>query len=176
MDRIQPVTQENAVAIRGHIPTSVMDGNYLLDVGAKMLVLEWKMLMKCYICLKNDIPLEYDLKSYNLRHKCGSASYEHKAPTDMPSEAYLQLCLYGAPIESDGPEDQQEWNLFEQYIPFALKTPWDLEALKDHKDLDQTHSLSRMLAHWSRDKASYDDISGEFVTDIIYLVACLREG
>ena len=43
-----------------------------------------------------------------------------------------------APIESDGPEDNDEWNLFKQYLP---------DNSEEEKLHDRTH-LSKMLRAW----------------------------
>ena len=49
-----------------------------------------------------------------------------------------------APFESDGAEDKEEWNLFEEYLP---------------KDFINPQSLSGMLNRWIRDSVSYRDPS-----------------
>ncbi|RYP57604.1 hypothetical protein DL770_010625 [Monosporascus sp. CRB-9-2] len=55
-----------------------------------------------------------------------------------------------APIESDGSEDDEEWDLFEEFMPMDFG---------DVEDLKEPHSLSRMLSAWRTATilASYDE-------------------
>ena len=55
---------------------------------------------------------------------------------------FFSLSTRLAPIESDGPGDNDEWDLFENYLP--------LEFSHD-ADLDERHSLSEMLDYWDMD-------------------------
>jgi hypothetical protein len=139
LDRITPVTR-NTARLRGLKGTTIADGNYLLDGGAERLVLEWKVSMGRLMSRRDgvpDEPLEPDFDA--LLHKSGSASYQPKKITNMTDFEYFQLAHSLAPIESDGAEDQEEWNLFEQYLPLQFE---DLE------DLNERHSLSNMLSLW----------------------------
>lgn len=88
-------------------------------------------------------PLDPDLD--DLLRKSGSASYKPKRIDGMSNHEFLNLSCNLAPIESSGVDDQEEWNLFEQYLSMTFD---ELE------DLNEPHSLSTMLSHWSMDQVS----------------------
>jgi hypothetical protein len=145
LDLVVPLTRKTA-GMRGIKGTSVADGNYLLDGGAERLILEWKVSMENLIKRRDGItcePLEPDFD--DLLHKSGSASYTPKIIDRM---AAYDILLFNdlAPIESDGVDDKEEWNLFEQYLALTFD---DLE------DLNEPHSLSEMLDEWKMDQVSY---------------------
>jgi hypothetical protein len=83
-------------------------------------------------------PVDSDFN--DLLYKSGSASYQPKAIEGMTVSHFFRLSHSLAPIESDGPEDKEEWNLFRQYLPLTFDDP---------EDLNELHSLSDMLDHWS---------------------------
>jgi hypothetical protein len=142
LGRVTPITR-NTVKFRGLRGTAIADGNYLVDGGAERLILEWKVSMGCLIDRRDGVPIEpLELDFDDLLHKAGSASYKPKKIASMTDFEHLNLSLSLAPIESDGAEDQQEWNLFEQYLPLTFD---DLE------DLNDRHSLSDMLDLWKHD-------------------------
>lgn len=150
LDPITPVTR-NTVSLRGLKGTTIADGNYLLDGGAERLVLEWKVSIGRLIDRRDGMPtepLEPDFDA--LLHKSGSASYQPKRITDMTDFEYFNLAHSLAPIESDGAEDQEEWNLFKQYLPLQFE---DLE------DLNDRHSLSDMLGLWKVESVSCHAVS-----------------
>ncbi|XTI85849.1 hypothetical protein V2W45_1377750 [Cenococcum geophilum] len=143
LDRIQPVTRRTA-SMRGLKGTSVADGNYLVDGGAERLVLEWKTSMGKLIDRRDGVPIEPMDPDFNdLLRKSGSASYQPKIIDGMSRHEFFNISMSLAPIESDGVEDQEEWNLFEHYLPMTFD---DLEGLNDR------HSLSDMLSLWKADK------------------------
>lgn len=146
LDRIQPVTRRTA-SMRGLKGTSVADGNYLVDGGAERLVLEWKTSMGKLIDRRDGVSIEPMDPDFNdLLRKSGSASYKPKIIDGMSRHEFFNISMKLAPIESDGVEDQEEWNLFEHYLPMTFD---DLEGLNDR------HSLSDMLSLWKTDKVRY---------------------
>jgi hypothetical protein len=123
---------------------NILDGNYLLDGGAERLVLEWKASMGRLRCRRDGEPNEpLDPEFDDFLRKSGSASYTPKQLDDMTFFEYFNLSEKLAPIESDGIEDHEEWNLFHEYLP---------SKFEDLDDLKEPHSLSKMLSHWERDK------------------------
>jgi len=143
LDRITPVTR-STVAMRGVKGTSVADGNYLLDGGAERLVLEWKSSMGKLMDRRDGVSVEpLDPDFDDLLRKSGSASYQPKSIDSISRHEFLNLSIYLAPIESDGVNDQEEWNLFERYLSMTFD---ELE------DLNKPHSLSATLSYWGYDK------------------------
>ncbi|KAF1980359.1 hypothetical protein BU23DRAFT_625635 [Bimuria novae-zelandiae CBS 107.79] len=150
LDRIKPVTPENAVKMRGIKATSVVNCNYVLDAGAERLVLQWRFNMRRLIDMGDEVvnnepsdPNDPSLFMTDLWNKSGSASLTPEQPENISRYTFLKLSTQTAPIESDGPGDENEWNLFEQYLSLPSK---------DIKDLEDRHSLSNMLTHWSHDR------------------------
>lgn len=88
-------------------------------------------------------PLKTDFD--DLLHKSGSGSYTPKEIEKMTFYDFVLLSRDLAPIESDGVNDKEEWNLFERYLPHTFD---DLE------DLKEPHSLSKMLNDWKLHKVS----------------------
>lgn len=119
-----------------------------MDAGAERLTLEWKVTVGKLIDKRDGVESE-TMDSHSafgdLLRKSGSAKY---VPTKIPGMStfeYLLLTTTLAPFESDGPEDSDEWNLFEEY----------LAVTDDHEeDLKNRHSLSDTLEAWSRDVVS----------------------
>lgn len=139
LGRINPVTR-NTVRLRGVKGTSVLDGNYLVDGGAERLILEWKVSMGRLIDKRDGVPIEPLEPEFNdLLRKSGSASYQPRKVKGMTDIEFINLAHNLAPIESDGDGDQEEWNLFEQYLPLTFD---------DSEDLNEPHSLSSMLCAW----------------------------
>ncbi|OCK84359.1 hypothetical protein K432DRAFT_320527 [Lepidopterella palustris CBS 459.81] len=143
LDRIVPVTRYNA-RMRGLKGRSISYGNYLLDGGAERLILEWKSSMGKLIDRRDGVPIEPMEPDLNdLLRKSGSASYQSKIIDGMSRHEFFNLSTNLAPIESDGAEDQEEWNLFERYLSMTFD---------DIEDLNEPHSLSDMLSEWKTDK------------------------
>lgn len=146
LDRIAIVTR-NTAGMRGLKGTSIADGNYLLDGGSERLVLEWKVSMGRLMDKRDGVPIKpMDPDFDDLLHKSGSASYKPKHIDGMPRHEFRNLSMKLAPVESDGIEDEEEWNLFEQYLGMTFD---DLE------DLNEPHSLSDMLEYWKVHTVSY---------------------
>ncbi|KAF2495874.1 hypothetical protein BU16DRAFT_359308 [Lophium mytilinum] len=142
LDRIIPVTR-NYVSVRGLSGISILDGNNFLDGGAERLVLEWKWSMRKLMDRRDEVPITTEPDLDNLHRKAGSASYEFKPINGMPDHEFFTLSIMLAPIESDGVDDQDEWNLFERYLPR------DFNNIEDFK---KPHSLSDILSVWKSDK------------------------
>lgn len=135
----------------------MLDGNYLLDAGAERLTLEWKRAVGKLIDERDGVKTkggskddpkddpEDDSKDdlnpafRNLLYNAGSSKY---VPEDVPNmdtfERHL-LTTTLAPIESDGPEDDDEWNLFDEYL---------VAREDDPTSLDSRHTLSATLFLW----------------------------
>ena len=146
LDRIQPLTR-NTAGMRQLKRSSVADGNYLLDGGSERLVMKWKSLMGQLMDQRDGVAIEpLDPNFNDLLEKSGSATYQPKSIDGMSRHEFLNLSMDLAPIESDGVDDREEWNLFEQYLSMTFT---DLE------DLNEPHSLSDMLNHWEVDRVSY---------------------
>lgn len=145
LKRLQPLTR-STYALRGIKSTSAMDGNFLLDGGAERLVLQWIHSMEGLLAKRDKIQqkaLDSDLE--NLLLKAGSATFSPKKPKAMSEFEFSNLSDNLAPIESDGPEDREEWNLFDNYLPLSFDDP---------KDLAKRHTLSFMLDYWRAHKVS----------------------
>lgn len=164
LDRIHPVTRATA-SIRGLPATAIPDGNYVLDGGSERLVLEWKVLMGKLLDKRDGVPIQpLDPNFKDLLYKSGSASYQPKIIESMSEHVFFQLSGQLAPVESDGADDKEEWNLFEQYLPMTFDDP---------EDLKEPHSLSDMLKTWKVDTVSYQtsslysQVCGKFVNSFI---------
>ncbi|RFU72659.1 hypothetical protein TARUN_9603 [Trichoderma arundinaceum] len=143
LHRLQPVTR-NTFSMRNLKATSISNGNFVVDGGAERLILEWKSSMARLIARRDGTAEEVLTSSFrDLLYKSGSASFKPERVEGMMDSEYFLLCHSLAPIESDGAEDDDEWNLFENYVPLNFE---------NEKDLDETHSLSLMLGMWGRDK------------------------
>lgn len=117
-----------------------MDGNNILDTGAELLTNEWKLTLKRLMDKRDGVaiqPMSQDL--HDLLHKSGSAKFVPKRLPGMDSYSFDHLTRTVAPIESDGPEDSEEWNLY------------DMLTVSDtrEEDLKKRHSLSSMLRTWN---------------------------
>ncbi len=82
----------------------------------------------------------------DLLRKSGSAKYVPQQVLGMSHDQFKLLSGPLAPIESDGPGDKDEWDLFEQFLVVAD------EALDDS---EVRHSLRTMLSLWSTASASH---------------------
>ena len=69
-------------------------------------------------------PEDFDFD--DLIHKSGSASYTPKGTAKMSRHEFFKLSMSLAPFKSDGVEDQEEWNLFEQYLTMTFDNVEDL--------------------------------------------------
>ncbi|RYP73207.1 hypothetical protein DL769_004266 [Monosporascus sp. CRB-8-3] len=149
-NHLQPVTRRT-VALRGLKGSSICDGNYMLDGGAERLVLEWMASMERLIAQRDGVHDEpLDPAFSDLLYRAGSSSYRPKEVKGMTHSEYRLLSGPLAPIESDGPEDDEEWDLFKEFMSMDFRGV---------EDLKEPHSLSRTLSAWRTAKilASYDE-------------------
>ncbi|KKK15096.1 hypothetical protein AOCH_005601 [Aspergillus ochraceoroseus] len=143
LDRVQPLTR-NTWELRGLKASSVRDGSYIVPGGVERLILEWKVTRGMWIDKRDGV---YDERAYyidegfdDLLHKAGSSTYIPRGrPAGLDLYEHYALSQLLAPNESDGPQDQQEWNLFAHYLDFTVKT------------LSNPHELSMMLQRWEDD-------------------------
>lgn len=119
----------------------MLDGNYLLDAGAERLTIMWKVTVGKLIAERDGAESKDDSNTAftDLLHNAGSSKYMPQEIPDLDSYEYNLLRTRLAPVESDGPEDTEEWNLFDEY----LCVPDD-----DSNDLVNRHSLSLTLFLW----------------------------
>ncbi|KAI9844753.1 MAG: hypothetical protein M1837_005286 [Sclerophora amabilis] len=141
LDRLLPLTRHVMADCRLE-SVLVHQGLYLCDGGTERLVQEWIAQRKRWIAERNGIQEEIsNFALYYLSQMAGSSTF---VPQLVPGltrreEARLQVDL--APFESDGPGDEQEWNLFTSYL-----TPDNHRAT-----LHDRHNLSNMLRCWAHD-------------------------
>jgi hypothetical protein len=121
--------------------SSVLDGNYLLDAGAERLTHMWKLTVGKLIDERDGVESKDDSNAAftDLLYKAGSSKYVPQEIPDVDSYEYDLLMTTLAPIESDGPEDTEEWNLFDEYL---------VVQDDDQTDLNNRHSLSQTLSQW----------------------------
>jgi hypothetical protein len=148
LDQIQPLTRQTW-KLRGINAGSVLDGNYLVPGGVERLVLEWKVTHGKWIDKRDGVcdESEEEKRVYAdflaLLRKAGSSKYkQHMKPTGLPHDKYHNLLVTLAPYESDGPDDTEEWNLFDTYLDSTVKA------------FNDPHDLSTMLQRWHEDVVS----------------------
>lgn len=74
----------------------------------------------------------------NLLRKAGSANFNHEPVEGVNRYEHILLSTRLAPWESDGPGDEAEWNLFDEYLVVG--------------DVEDRHTLSTTLKMWKRAK------------------------
>jgi hypothetical protein len=123
-----------------------MDGNHFLDGGARRLVAAWKTMMRDLRRQRDGETVDpADPALEDLMMNAGSSQYKPKRPAGMSQEDFDDLSRVLAPIESDGPDDDDEWNLFHQYL---------VEDPSNPVYLNQPHLLSLALNSWKFDRVS----------------------
>ncbi|KUJ18896.1 uncharacterized protein LY89DRAFT_696307 [Mollisia scopiformis] len=134
LDRVMPLTR-NVTRLKNLKGSSILDGHYLLDAGAERLGLQWMVTMGKLVDKRDGVgiadPEGDDKVTYlmDLINKAGSSSYKPKMPSGMST-------FY------DGPDDSEEWNLFQEYLAVS----------EEHDEsLDNRHSLSQTLDAWRFD-------------------------
>ncbi|KAH7092404.1 hypothetical protein FB567DRAFT_517137 [Paraphoma chrysanthemicola] len=138
LDRVQPCKLVNA-SLRGVSMSSILDGNYLLDGGAQRLVEEWKFSIGKLIDARDGVPIDPPNAAFDdLLHRAGSASYKPASIEGMTDHVQFLLAHSLAPIESDGVDDEEEWDLFAQH----------LGTLDDLGKLNEDFRLSDVLKKW----------------------------
>ena len=137
LKRVYPVTRRTT-DLRQLRAFSIKDGDYLLDGGAERLSLQWKAKLEQLIARRDNVNIpSLDPALKDLLTKSGSAHYQPHLPPLMDEFEFGLLKHDLAPVESDGTEDTEEWNLFDEYLTA------DEETL-----LYGQHRLSRSLQLW----------------------------
>lgn len=139
LDRINPVTRYS-FKLRGVRGASILDGNYLVNGGAERLILEWKVTRGRHIderdgVARNDSPLAQNFA--DLLSRAGLPGFRPQIVNGMTEHEFLYLTTILAPNETDGPEDRDAWNLFDEFL-----------TAQDPASLDNRHDLSEMLMAW----------------------------
>lgn len=113
----------------------------LVDGGAEMLILGWKRQRRRWIEARDDNTKEVNKATLDkILYRVESAGFEGEKLEGVSAAEYSWLAYALAPVESDGPEDTEEWNLFERYLP----------ADDGVESLDDRHSLSDILRFWNQ--------------------------
>ncbi|OBT56315.1 hypothetical protein VE04_02849 [Pseudogymnoascus sp. 24MN13] len=137
---VQLVTR-NSWSFRNLNSSSVLDGNYLLDAGAERLTISWKEAVKKLINERDGVE-DKDDSSPAVRDLLDNAGSSKYVPQEIPDADAFELRLLRsrlAPNESDGPDDTEEWNLFDEY---------QVARDDDQKSLDNRHTLDMTLFLW----------------------------
>lgn len=130
-------------ADRGLKGNQIRDGNYLCDGGAEKLIVDWKWERARLLNARDGVQESRDQDPRasaleNLIHNAGSKDFvEQPIPGITDHERFLLLHDL-APWESDGADDQDEWNILEQYLHVGSD--------------DDRHTLSLTLLAWEQDK------------------------
>ncbi|RYP54679.1 hypothetical protein DL768_000615 [Monosporascus sp. mg162] len=146
LNRLRPVTRHT-------VPLRIDSYNTyaLLDGGAEKLITEWKSVLDGLTTRRagNPWPLP-DLACYDILHSSGRIGFYRHKPALMSHYEYFLHTHQLAPIKSDGPEEEDEWDLFDEY--FRTEYPQNIEY--------QANRLGEMLRSWHHDKVlanSYED-------------------
>ncbi|CAI6092575.1 unnamed protein product [Clonostachys chloroleuca] len=141
LDRLKPLSRNN-FAQRNANQSTMMSGFYLLDAGAERLILQWIFVMRKLIAKRDgtDGPKSLDPILHGLWYKSGSAKFTSaEKPEGMSQFEFRKLQTTLAPVESDGPEDDNEWNLFDIFMTIRED---------DEKCEEGKTTLGRMLKSW----------------------------
>ncbi|KFZ07678.1 hypothetical protein V502_09824 [Pseudogymnoascus sp. VKM F-4520 (FW-2644)] len=136
LDRVQPLNR-NMWPFRNLKSSSMLDGNYLLDAGAERLTIAWKLAVGKLINERDGVETKDDSSSAlrDLLSMAGSSKYVPQEVPDVETFERRLLSSTLAPNESDGPEDIEEWNLFDEYL---VVRDDDQESLKNRHTLGMT--------------------------------------
>ncbi|RYP80234.1 hypothetical protein DL770_006307 [Monosporascus sp. CRB-9-2] len=146
LNRLRPVTRHT-------VPVRIDPYNAysLLDGGAEKLVIEWISRLKGLITRRAGTSWPPpDLALYDILHSSGRVGFYRHKPASLSHYEYFLHTHQLAPIESDGPEEEDEWDLFDQY--YRTEHPYDIRY--------QANRLGEMLRSWQHDKVlanSYED-------------------
>lgn len=119
----------------------MLDGNYLLDAGAERLTIMWKNTVGKLIDERDGVESKDDSSAAlrDLPHEAGSSKDASQEIPEVSSSKHELSSTTLAPNESDGPEDTEEWNLFDECL---------VVRDDDLKHLNNRHSLSQTLTLW----------------------------
>jgi hypothetical protein len=127
--------------LRGLKANNILDGEYFVDGAVERLVLEWKVTRGRWIDKRDGVVVEELAPAIdNILRRAGSSNYKPQSVPGMSGHEYFLLSHTLAPFESDGPEDNQEWNLFDSYLS------------TNEENLHERHNLSNMLQRWQNDQ------------------------
>ena len=130
--------------------SSMLDGNYLLDAGAERLTIAWKLAVGKLINERDGVETNDD-SSAALRDLLSMAGSSKYVPQEVPDVETFERRLLSstlAPNESDGPEDIEEWNLFDEYL---VVRDDEQESLKNRYTLGMTLFLwkDHVVSSWN---------------------------
>jgi hypothetical protein len=94
--------------------------------------------------------MQQDFK--DLLDKAGLPDFQPKMCPNMSIHEFFNLSTTLAPNESDGPDDSEVWNLFENYL-----------TARDPASLNDRHDLSKMLTSWAADTASIPGVTFGYI-------------
>ncbi|RYP02952.1 hypothetical protein DL764_005478 [Monosporascus ibericus] len=146
LSRLRPMT-------RNTVPLQIGPYNVypFLDGGAEKLFVEWMSVLDGLVSRRAGRPWPpTDLALYDILHSSGRQGFYRHKPAPMSHYEYFLLTHQLAPIESDGPEEEDEWDLFDEY--YRTDYPHNIEY--------QARRLGEMLGSWQHDKVlanSYED-------------------
>ncbi|RYP65480.1 hypothetical protein DL769_006303 [Monosporascus sp. CRB-8-3] len=146
LSRLRPTTRHT-------VPLGIGPYNAyaLLDGGAERLIIEWESVLSTLINRRAGNPWPPpDLALYDILHSSGRQDFHRDKPADLSDYEYFLLTHQLAPIESDGPHEEDEWDLFDEY--YRTDNPQNIQY--------QAHRLGEMLRKWQHDKVlanSFDD-------------------
>ncbi|KAI9826586.1 MAG: hypothetical protein M1832_006182 [Thelocarpon impressellum] len=141
VDRVIPVTR-GTYRGRNLRAVNVFDG-YLCCGGVERLVEGWRAQRLRWFDKRDGVNQEPANPAFEeLLRRAGSSMYRPERTADMDSEEWFRFCTELAPIESDGPDDSEEWDLFDTYLgdendPDFLPEGCDLSVVLDLWKMDQ---------------------------------------
>ena len=146
-ERIIPLTR-NTFGFRIIHYEEVKAGKYVCDGGAERLVQEWRY--KKWEISQHRMGFRQERRPQdameNIAYNAGSRRFVYRPVPDMGM--WEVNCYIGplAPNESDGADDENEWNLFESFL---YPKP---EVLSEHDYFSDRHCLSKVLKAWHNAK------------------------
>ena len=121
---------------------SIMDGDHLCVGDVEKLAREWKVQSLRCIAERDGVeqePRDPDLD--NLLYQAGSLGFTYQPVPQLDWHEKSVLIETVAPVKINGPEDTQEWNLFDSY----------LNAKYDEESLHERHNLISASQRWKHD-------------------------
>jgi len=132
--RIEPVTRFNARLRFVQEALPGQDQNFLCDGAVEVLINAWKDQRARWIHQREGQEIESIVDDDIVQHNAGSPELSASGASPGMTEQDYSLLL--DPYESDGPDDIQEWNLFDTFL------------IAKEASLDDRRDLSRMLKKW----------------------------
>lgn len=120
---------------------SMLDGNFYVDTGALRLILKWKFSMARLVNMRDASTIkELPQANGDVLSEADSSFHEAEQSDDEMLDGLSEMVASEmSPIESDGPEDKEKWNLFDEFLPLPFKNV---------EELNVTDNLSSMLRRW----------------------------